>query len=79
LVAEAAFAAPDSVRTAVAPSIAAAASQWLGTPRGMRRPVIAAALPAVLARRDLAYGAPAGPRGLTDRLAVAWAAARGVV
>jgi phytoene synthase len=79
LVPEVAFTAPDAVRAAVAPFIAAAASQWLGPPRGIRRNVIAAALPGVLARRDLARAAPAGPRGVMDRLAVAWAAARGAV
>jgi hypothetical protein len=43
---------------------------------------LAAALPAVLARRDLARIArdrpPAGPaRGLADRIAVVWAGLRG--
>ncbi len=49
----------------------------VGTARGMLaerrswpRGVIAAALPAVLARRDLARGVAAGPRGIGDRLAV---------
>jgi phytoene synthase len=42
------------------------------------RAAIPAALPAVLARRDLArVPAPAAPRGLGDRLAVVWAAAIG--
>lgn len=79
LVPEAAFTIPDAVRAAVAPSIAAAASQWLGPPRRLRRALIAAALPGVLARRDLARAAPAGQRGLSDRLAVTWAAARRMV
>jgi phytoene synthase len=44
------------------------------------RPQIAAALPAVLARRDLArLGKPAMPRGLGDRLAVLTAYWRGAV
>lgn len=42
------------------------------------RSVVAAALPAVLARRDLAHwSAPPMPRGLGDRLAVLLAAVRG--
>lgn len=42
------------------------------------RNVVAAALPAVLARRDLArWATPPGPRGLGDRLAVGLAAIRG--
>jgi 15-cis-phytoene synthase len=55
--------------------VAALAQTWL-TARAPRR-LRAAALPAVLARRDLAHwqpGAPAGPRGLGDRLAVLAAA-----
>jgi phytoene synthase len=44
------------------------------------RTTLPAALPAVLARRDLArVPAPAAPRGLGDRLAVVWAAATGRV
>jgi 15-cis-phytoene synthase len=44
------------------------------------RAAIPAALPAVLARRDLArVPAPAAPRGLGDRLAVLWAATIGRV
>jgi hypothetical protein len=37
---------------------------------GFARPVIAAALPGVLARRDLPRPPPTGPRGVGDRLAV---------
>jgi len=55
--------------------------------RGLPRRAIAAALPLVLARRDLAREASAGwqwdagprPRGAGDRLAVAWAGLRGRV
>ncbi|UPG71496.1 hypothetical protein MVG78_13070 [Roseomonas gilardii subsp. gilardii] len=54
--------------------------------RGLPKPAIAAALPLVLARRDLgriAAGAdlsrPPGPRGGLDRIAVAWAGLRGRV
>ncbi len=79
LVPEAAFTAPDAVYAAVAPAVAAAASHWLPAPRFMRRSVIAAALPGVFARRDFARAASPGPRGIVDRLAVTWAAARSVV
>ena len=55
------------------------ARAFLAEGRGaMRRPVIAAALPAVLARRDLGR-AVAAPRGLGDRLAVVAAYAMGRV
>ncbi|QDJ10048.1 Phytoene synthase family protein [Roseomonas mucosa] len=54
--------------------------------RDLPKPAVAAALPLVLARRDLrriADGAdlvqPPGPRGGADRLAVAWAGLRGRV
>ena len=44
------------------------------------RPLLAAALPAVLARRDLRTpAAPAGPRGLGDRVALLTAYAAGRV
>jgi phytoene synthase len=56
--------------------------QWLraaARPR-LRREVIAAALPATLARRDLTrIGQPLRPRGLADRLAVVTAAISGYV
>jgi phytoene synthase len=66
----------EGVRT----HIAAMASEWLAAGRacGLPKQAIAAALPAVLAARDLArtrYEA----RGLADRLAVAAAALRGRV
>ncbi|HEY8613226.1 MAG TPA: squalene/phytoene synthase family protein, partial [Roseomonas sp.] len=52
--------------------------------RGLPRRAVAAALPAVLARRDLArlsspgwrWDTPPGPRGLGDRMAVTWAGLR---
>ena len=52
--------------------------------RDVPKPALAAALPAVLARRDLARMArggslPGGGRGGADRLAVAWAGLRGRV
>lgn len=51
-----------------------------GLPR-LERPFLAAALPVVLARRDLRPGAwiSTGPRGLGDRLAVIWAGLTGRV
>ncbi len=62
--------------------IAAIGSGWLDAGRAVRlpRPVINAALPAVLARRDLLRGGDGPPvRGLGDRLWVTVAAARGRV
>lgn len=50
--------------------------------RDVAPPLMAAALPAVLARRDLrrmARGRPAEARGIGDRLAVSWAGLRGRV
>ena len=72
---------PDGVAiAAVRMQIAAIASEWLAAGRTVRLPkqAIAAALPAVLARRDLAHPRTT-PRGLADRLAVTAAAARGRV
>jgi len=48
----------------------------LGAPQRCGWPWVSAALPAVLARRDLARPPRYGPRLLGDRLAVTWAAAR---
>ena len=50
-----------------------------GTRTSIPLPFIAAALPAVLARRDLRRGSAVqpGPRGLGDRLAVTWAGLTG--
>jgi len=59
--------------------LATEAWTWLATGRQtpLPRSAIAAALPAVLARRDLRRDQAAQPRGLGDRLAVMGAAARG--
>jgi len=67
----------DPALPALAPVRARLAGEGLallGTARRMPRAVIAAALPAVLARRDLARQGLGGPRGLGDRLAVTQAA-----
>ncbi len=72
---------PDRAALAeVRTRIAAIASDWLATGRAVRLPkqAIAAALPAVLARRDLAYP-HTSPRGLADRVAVTIAALQGRV
>ncbi len=67
--------APDQLLAALR-SLAAQATATLRAGTGpLPAPVHAAALPAVLARRDLRrLGAPLGPRGLGDRLAVICAA-----
>jgi phytoene synthase len=57
--------------------LAREAERLLGVPQRFRRPVLAAALPAVFARRDLRRR-PRQGRGLGDKLAVLAAAARGV-
>ena len=74
---------PDgpAMRAVLAVLAASGTSLLEGGPRHLPRPVIAAALPAVLARRDLArllrHGfAPPHGRGIGDRLAVTVAAAR---
>ncbi len=82
---EAAVAAPTS--PAVRGLVAEMAAEGLVALAGARRDVpagaVAAALPAVLARRDLLRLAAGRevvvPRGLGDRLAVAWRGLRGVV
>ncbi len=78
---EAMLAAPDAAP--VAALLREMAAEGRVALAGARRDVppeaIAAALPAVLARRDLARiarGAPAGERGLGDRLAVSWSGLR---
>ena len=73
-----AIAAPDSAEVAgVLRRLTAEGQRFLAAGPSGRLPgaYVAAALPAVLARRDLRRGpaAHSGPRGLADRLAVAWA------
>ena len=81
LSAEAVTAAPDApALAAVRAALAATAVAWLPAQTfRLPRAAIAAALPAVLARRDLAREAmvPAAARGLGDRLAVLRAGLRG--
>jgi 15-cis-phytoene synthase len=80
----AASAAPESPEvTAVLLRVAAEGQGFLAQAptRRLPRAVVAAALPAVLAKRDLRRGPAAhpGPRGLGDRVAVFWAAIVGRV
>jgi hypothetical protein len=56
--------------------LTAAGRDLLGAPRPVARTVLAAALPGALARRDFARATPVLARGIGDRLAVLWAAAR---
>ncbi|HTZ71983.1 MAG TPA: squalene/phytoene synthase family protein [Acetobacteraceae bacterium] len=77
LVPEAAFERPLQVANAARPALAAAASRLLGNHTKTRRAIIAAALPAVLARRDLR--ALVTTRGVSDRLAVTAASVHGWV
>ncbi len=77
-----AIAAPDSPEVgAVLFRLVTEGNRFLAqAPAGrMPRACIAAALPAVLARRDLRHGPqiPTRPRGLADRLAVTWAGLTG--
>jgi phytoene synthase len=70
----------DPASGALAPvrrDLAIEATRILGRARPIARPVVAAGLPAVFARRDLSRS-PQG-RGIGDKLAVMLAAARGVV
>jgi phytoene synthase len=65
---------PDASQLLAKEGLALADTSALRLPRG----AVAAALPVVLARRDLRrVGQPAGPRGLGDRLAVIAAGLRG--
>jgi phytoene synthase len=78
----AAIAAPESPKVAsVLRRLAVEGQDFLTrAPSGrMPRAVLAAALPAILARRDLrrAPAAHPGPRGLADRVAVIWAGVSG--
>jgi 15-cis-phytoene synthase len=63
----------------VPPELAEAGRQWLaeGRRRGVPRPALAAALPAVLAARDLRRAAPVRERGAGDKLAVLLASVTG--
>jgi phytoene synthase len=77
-----AIAAPGSAAViGVSRRLAAEGERFLTqAPSGrLPRPVLAAALPAVLARRDLRRGPESqpAPRGLADRLAVTWAGLTG--
>ncbi len=79
---EAAILAPDTpaLRAVLATLAATGKALLADAPRRLPRRVIAAALPAVLARRDFArllrHHAPPLERGIGDRLAVTLAAAR---
>ena len=78
----AAMADPDSPAVArVTATLAGDARRWLAAGRAARPPrrVLAAALPAVFAARDLRRPGRAAPRGLGDRLAVLAAAVTGRV
>jgi len=79
LVPEAAFSDPDAVLAATCTALVSRAFSLLGRPEKLPRAVVAAALPAIFVRRDLVRGAPIGPRGVGDRWAVLWAAARRMV
>jgi phytoene synthase len=76
-----AIAAPGSPEmTAVMWRVAEEGADFLSkVPRRLPRAMVAAALPVVLARRDLSrWAAPQpGPRGLADRVAVIWAGLSG--
>ena len=80
---EEAIAAPESPSVAaVSECLAGEGMRFLsGRPPEMRRPFLAVALPAVLARRDLRRGAQVwvGPRGVGDRAAAIWAGLTGRV
>lgn len=76
---EAACAEPAAAVQAAGPALRAQAAAWLGRPTRFRRRIVAAALPAVFARRDLRHGPPPGPRGAADRFALLLAAVRSTV
>ena len=77
LVAESVVAQPhDPALLPVVAELASWGRQLLGSRRLLARPVIAAALPGVLARRDFRHlNRTPGPRGAGDKIAVAVAAA----
>ena len=68
----------DRLRAALAELAAEGRAELAGLRGTLPRSVIAAALPALLARRDLDRDTPPGARGFGDRMAVlaAWARAR---
>ncbi len=68
----------DRLPPALAELAAEARALLAETGGRLPRPALAAALPAALARRDLARPTPPGPRGLGDRMAVlrAWVLGR---
>jgi phytoene synthase len=79
LVPEHAYANAAAVYAAARPVLAASAGTLLGPVAPVPRPVLAAALPAVFARRDAGRAVPVARRGVADRLAVLWAMARAQV
>jgi len=79
LVPEAAISDPEAVRAAASPALVAAAQALLGPRAAVARGALAAALPGVLARRDIGRAAPPAERGGGDRLAVLWAAVTGTI
>ena len=79
LVPEMAFADPARVGDAVRPALSAAGGSLLGRKARIRRILLPAALPGVLARRDFARNMPVAARGIGDRVSVLRAAVLGVV
>jgi phytoene synthase len=77
--AEDAVANPAAALAVARPALVEAGRSLLGRRRGVPRAVLAAALPAVLARRDFGRATPPDARGAGDRLAVLWAAISGAV
>jgi len=72
---DAAFANPTQILATVRPALADAARTLLGPVAPVPRAVLAAALPAVFARRDVARAQPVAQRGVGDRSAVIFAVA----
>jgi 15-cis-phytoene synthase len=73
--AETAFIDPRAVADAARPALVAQGQVLLDRKVRWERVLLAAALPAVFARRDLRRAAPGGARGAGDKMAVVWAAA----
>ena len=74
---EEAVAEPVGAKTAgIRQALAFVGGALLGAPERCGKSWVAAALPAVMARRDLARPTRSGPRFLGDRMAVTWAATR---